>query len=99
MKLIRSALGDHQDFAAVDVSVLGAGVACDYSHFLNSVRSRVVARQVVHGLVDLDAIENIVVGLGTVAIERGATSRACVALVAVAGCHARHAGVDRASYI
>src|SRR6185437_15702625 len=70
MELIGSAFSDHQHFAAADVAKLSIRVAGDYSHLLNRKRRRIVASIIINRFVDVDAVQNIAVGLLAVAIER-----------------------------
>src|SRR3981189_1031278 len=67
-----SALGDHDDLASIGVAVLGGGIAADYAEFADGVYVGTVVDVIVDGVVDVDTIEGVVVGLLTVAVDEKA---------------------------
>ena len=71
MKLIGSALGRHIDDGAVAVSELRVGVAGQNLYLFYRIYVGVIADQVSHGFIDVDAIEQKVVGLLAVSIDIG----------------------------
>src|SRR5260370_30777261 len=72
MEAVGSALGDHDDLAAVRVAILGGGIAADDAEFADGVYVGTVVDVVVDGVVDVDTIEGVVVGLLTVAVDEEA---------------------------
>src|ERR1700687_5865148 len=62
VEAVGSALGYHDDLAAVGVGVLGGGIATDDAEFADGVYVGTVVDVVVDGVVDVDTIEGVVVG-------------------------------------
>ena len=72
VEAVGSALGDHDDLAAVGVAVFGGGIAADDAEFADGVYVGTVVDVVVDSVVDVDTIEGVVVGLLTVAVDEEA---------------------------
>src|SRR5260370_21068716 len=72
VEAVGSALGDHDDLAAVGVAVLGGGIAADDPEFADGVYVGTVVDVIVDGVVDVDTIEGVVVGLLAVAVDEEA---------------------------
>src|SRR5260370_1813559 len=69
VEAVVSALGDLVDRAAVGVAVLGGGIAADDREFADGVYVGTVVDVIVDGVVDVDTIEGVVVGLLAVAVD------------------------------
>ena len=89
MELVGAALEDADDAAAVDVAVIGRGVGGEHMHFFEGLGGGTVRDDVVEGLVHIDAVDGVVVGLGAVAVDVGQVSPTGAALDAL---HAGGAG-------
>src|SRR5450756_1032021 len=72
VKAVRSALRDHDNLPPVGVSVLGGGIAADNAEFADGIHVGTVVNVVVNGVVDVDAIEGVVVGLLAVPVHEKA---------------------------
>src|SRR5260370_13827304 len=72
VEAVGSALGDHDDLAAVGVAVLVGGIAADDPEFADGVYVGTVVDVIVDGVVDVDTIEGVVVGLLAVAVDEEA---------------------------
>ncbi len=69
MELVGAALEHAHHTAAVDITVVGRRVGGENLDLLQRLRRRAVGDEVVEGLVDIDAVQRIVVGLSAVAIQ------------------------------
>src|SRR6185437_16000979 len=87
VKVVRTTLGDNQDFAAAHIAVFRIGVTGNDAHLLNGFRRGVIAGIVVQGFVDLDAIHDVVIVLAAAAVEGRRAVPVHVPLVAVSGSH------------
>jgi hypothetical protein len=96
VEVICTAFQDGNDVSAVDVSVLCSGVRSDGGQVLDRVWTGIVADGVVDGLVDLDAIEKIVVTLIAISVDRDLTIGTGAAFDRIHTGHAGWRGVDRA---
>lgn len=64
-------LGGKKDFTAIDVAIFRIGIRCDDLDLLDCLGRRVVTNIIAEGFVDVGAVQNLVVGLLAVSVERG----------------------------
>ena len=69
MELVGSGLGDGENFSSVHVTVFGIGVSGDDAHLANGFGSGVIGDGVLQRLIDVRAVEDVVIGLHSVAVE------------------------------
>ena len=70
-----SALDRHVNDRAGGIAELGRSVARHYLDFLQRIHGRRVTEPVVHGIVDVDTIEQEVIRLLAVAVDEGASGK------------------------
>ena len=78
MEFVGAALDGEHDGCPAGVTKFGRGVAGDDFHFFEGVHIGRIADTVIDGVIDVDAVEQKVVGLFAIAVHVGARAEARV---------------------